>query len=85
MRFFSEMFYRLCGMRMGKGVRINSYLIMDPSMVEIGDNSTVGLGVYVRKGRKIPPGSRITSLSGMDARGIHDLERGRGVRRVPGG
>jgi carbonic anhydrase/acetyltransferase-like protein (isoleucine patch superfamily) len=132
MTFFSEMFYRLCGMRIGKRVRINSYLVMDPYMIEIGDdsvvggdavlsphvfeggflliepiriganclvggqasispgvqigdNSTVGLRVYVRKGRKIPPGSRITSLAGMDARDIHDLERGRGGRRVPGG
>jgi acetyltransferase-like isoleucine patch superfamily enzyme len=132
MTFFAEMFYRLCGMRMGKGVRINTFLIMDPYLVEIGsgsviggdavlsphvfeggtlvlapirigagclvggqayispgveigDGSTVGLRVYVRKGRRIPPHSRITSLAGMDARDVHEIERRHRGSRGPAG
>ncbi len=43
MAFMAEAFYRLCGCRLGKGVRVTTVLIFDPYLVEIGDRSTVGL------------------------------------------
>jgi acetyltransferase-like isoleucine patch superfamily enzyme len=42
MTFFSETFYRLCGMKLGRGAWINTFLIMDPYHVEIGDGTVVG-------------------------------------------
>jgi len=123
MTFFSETFYRLCGMKLGRGTWINTFVIMDPYLVEIGegtvvggdavisphvfeaghllleririgrhclvgghsylspgvtvgDGSTIGLRACLRKGRKVPPGSRISSLAGLDSRRIRSLERG---------
>ncbi len=122
MTFFAETFYRLCGCRIGKGARINTFVIIDPYLVEIGertviggdavlsphafehghlyiapirigkdcligghayispgvtigDGSTIGLRSYIRKDRRIPPGSRIMSLAGLTAREMYELER----------
>ena len=122
MTFFSETFFRICGMRLGRGARINTFLIMDPYLVEIGDGSliggdaclaphvyeggflilepirigsncligghafvapgvvvgdgsTVGVHAYIRRGKNIPPHSMISSLGGLDARRIRELER----------
>ena len=36
------LFYRMMGMKIGKGVQINSTWISDPSLIEIGDKSTIG-------------------------------------------
>ncbi|MEQ1723096.1 MAG: DapH/DapD/GlmU-related protein [Pseudobdellovibrio sp.] len=36
------MFYKMMGMKIGKGVQINSTWISDPSLVEIGEKSTIG-------------------------------------------
>jgi acetyltransferase-like isoleucine patch superfamily enzyme len=122
MTFFSETFYRLCGMKIGRGTWINTFVIMDPYLVEIGDGTVVGgdaiisphlfeaghllleririgrhcligsnayvspgvtvgdgcvvgLRAYLRKGRTVPPGSRISSLAGLDSRQIRAMER----------
>jgi acetyltransferase-like isoleucine patch superfamily enzyme len=122
MTFFSETFYRLCGMKLGRGAWINTFAIMDPYLVEIGDGTVVGgdaiisphlfegghllleririgrrcligsnayvspgvtvgdgcvvgLRAYLRKGRTVPPGSRISSLAGLDSRQIRAIER----------
>jgi hypothetical protein len=42
MTFFSETFYKLCGMKIGHGTWINTFAIMDPYLVEIGDGTVVG-------------------------------------------
>ena len=42
MTFFCETFYRLCGMKLGRGVWINTFVIMDPYLVEIGEGTVVG-------------------------------------------
>jgi hypothetical protein len=42
MTCFSETFYRLCGMMLGRGAWINPFSIMDPYLVEIGDGTVVG-------------------------------------------
>lgn len=39
---FNNIFYRWMGMKIGEGVNINSTAISDPSLIEIGDNSTIG-------------------------------------------
>lgn len=122
MTFFSEIFYRLCGMKLGRGAWINSFVIMDPYLVEIGDGTVVGgdaiitphlyegghllleririgrrcligsnayvspgvtvgdgcvvgLRAYLRKGQTVPPGTRISSLAGLDSRQIRAIER----------
>jgi acetyltransferase-like isoleucine patch superfamily enzyme len=42
MTFFAETFFRICGMRLGRGARINTFLVMDPYLVEIGAGSLIG-------------------------------------------
>jgi len=44
--------------------------------VSIGDGCVVGLRAYLRKGRTVPPGNRISSLAGLDSRRIRALEKG---------
>lgn len=39
---FSQMYYRLMGMRIGRNVTINSTAIADPSLIEMEDNVTIG-------------------------------------------
>ena len=39
---FSQLYYRLMGMRIGRGVTLNSTAIADPSLIEIGDYATIG-------------------------------------------
>ena len=39
---FSQLYYRLMGMRIGRGVTLNSTAIADPSLIELGDGVTVG-------------------------------------------
>lgn len=39
---FNHMFYRLMGMKMGRGVQINTTNISDAAMLELGDKVTIG-------------------------------------------
>ncbi len=39
---FNLLFYRLMGMKIGKGTQINTTRISDPSLIELGDNVTIG-------------------------------------------
>jgi non-ribosomal peptide synthetase-like protein len=39
---FSQLYYRLMGMRIGRGVTLNSTAIADPSLIELGDFATIG-------------------------------------------
>ncbi len=39
---FNVLFYKMMGMKVGKGVQINSVHISDPSLIELGDKVTVG-------------------------------------------
>ena len=39
---FNIMFYRLMGMRIGRGTQLNSTHISDPSLITIGENVTIG-------------------------------------------
>lgn len=39
---FSQLYYRLMGMKIGRNASINSTAIADPSLIDIGDNVTIG-------------------------------------------
>jgi acetyltransferase-like isoleucine patch superfamily enzyme len=40
--FFCNLFYRLCGCRMGRNVRLNTWILADSYLLELGDNVVVG-------------------------------------------
>lgn len=42
MTFFCNLFYRLCGCRMGRNVRLNTWVLADAYLLELGDNVVVG-------------------------------------------
>ena len=42
MTFFCNLFYRLCGCKMGKNVRLNTWVLADAYLLELGDNVVVG-------------------------------------------
>jgi acetyltransferase-like isoleucine patch superfamily enzyme len=39
---FSQMYYRLMGMKIGRHVTLNSTAIADPSLIELEDGATIG-------------------------------------------
>lgn len=43
----TNMFYKLMGMKIGKGVIINTTNISDPCLIEIGDYVTIGGSVHI--------------------------------------
>lgn len=43
----SQLFYKMMGMKVGRGVVINSTWISDPSLIELGDKVTVGGSVTI--------------------------------------
>lgn len=43
----SQLFYRMMGMKIGKGTTINSTYISDPSLIELGDHVTIGGSVTI--------------------------------------
>lgn len=47
MTFLSQMYYRLAGCRMGRGVYVNTLEVNDPYLVSIGDNSVIGGGAVI--------------------------------------
>jgi acetyltransferase-like isoleucine patch superfamily enzyme len=69
-----------------------NHLILDPIVIEancligthcyispgvhIGRNSVIGLYSFIRRGKKIPEKSRITSLSGLPMKRMYELEKG---------
>ena len=44
---FSHLFYRMMGMKIGKGTVINTTAISDPSMIELGERVTIGGSVTI--------------------------------------
>ena len=44
---FNPLFYRLMGMKIGKGVHINTTNISDPALIEIGDKVTIGGSAHI--------------------------------------
>ncbi|MCM2322352.1 MAG: hypothetical protein NDJ90_03725 [Oligoflexia bacterium] len=78
---FNTLFYRLMGMKVGKGVQINSSHISDPGLIELGDHVTIGGSAVViahyavggllviaptRIGRGATIGLRATIMGGVE-------------------
>jgi hypothetical protein len=45
-------------------------------VLTIRDGSIIGLRAYVRKGRQVPPGSRVTTVAGIPLSRALELEKG---------
>lgn len=78
---FNLIFYRLMGMKIGKGTQINSTWISDPSMIELGNKVTIGGSVTlvahygqggylvlapVKIGDKVTIGLKATIMGGVE-------------------
>jgi hypothetical protein len=64
----------------GNNVLIGGHAYISPG-VTVGDGSVIGLKAYLRRGRHVPPGSRITAVAGVSIERAIALERGT-VRKV---
>jgi hypothetical protein len=69
----------LAPVTIGKNCLIGAEAYLSPG-VTIGDGSVIGLRVHLRKGTKVPPGSHILNLAGMDPHRVYEIERGGGTR-----
>jgi hypothetical protein len=50
--------------------------------VTVGDGSVIGMHAHLRKGKQLPPGSRIASVAGLSFDRVNEIERGeRGTRK----
>jgi hypothetical protein len=58
----------------GKNCLIGGQAYLSPG-VTIGDGSVIGMKVYIRKGRQIPAGSRLTTVAGLSFQRALDLEK----------
>ncbi len=86
----NTLFYRMMGMKMGKGVHINTTNISDPGLIEIGDYVTIGgsahlIAHYGQKGylvlSKVKIGNGVTI--GMKATIMGGVEIGDGAMIGP--
>jgi hypothetical protein len=59
----------------GKNCLIGGHSYISPG-VTIGDGSVIGMKAYVRKGKQIPPGTKMTAVAGLPYSRALDLERG---------
>jgi len=59
----------------GRDCLIGGHSYISPG-VTIGDGSVIGMKAYVRKGKQVPPGTRMTTVAGMPVSRALDLERG---------
>ena len=84
------LFYRLMGMKIGKGVHINTTNISDPAMIELGNYVTIGgsvhiIGHYASKGFLIVDKVRIKDRAtvGLKATIMGNVEIGEGAAIGP--
>ena len=87
---FNHMFYRLMGMKMGRGAQINTTNISDPRLIELGDKVTIGGSVtivchYGSAGYLIiaPVKIRKGATIGLRAIIMGDVEIGENARVLP--
>ena len=80
------LFYKMMGMKIGKGSYINTTNISDPGLIELGDNVTIGGSVYIiahyaSKGYLIVDKVRIHNrvTIGLKATIMGDVEIGEGA------
>ena len=86
----SILFYRLMGMKIGKGAHINTTNISDPCLIEIEDKVTIGgsvhiIGHYASKGYLIVERVKIkkSATVGLKATIMGDVEIGEGAMIGP--
>jgi hypothetical protein len=86
----SILFYRLMGMKIGKGAHINTTNISDPRLIEIEDKVTIGgsvhiIGHYAAKGYLLvePVKIRKGATIGLKATIMGDVEIGEGATIAP--
>ena len=86
----SILFYRLMGMKIGKGAHINTTNISDPCLIEIEDKVTIGgsvhiIGHYASKGYLIVEPVKIHkgATIGLKATIMGDVEIGEGATIAP--
>lgn len=84
------LFYRMMGMKIGRGAQINTTNISDPCLIEIGDKVTIGGSVhiiahYASKGYLIvePVKIRNGATVGLKASIMGDVEIGEGATIAP--
>ena len=87
---FNPLFYRMMGMKIGKGVHINTTNISDPALIEIGDKVTIGgsahiIAHYASKGYIIVAPVKIGKgvTIGLKATIMGDVEIGDGAVIAP--
>jgi hypothetical protein len=87
---FNVLFYRMMGMKIGKGVHINTTNISDPAMIELEDYVTIGgsvhlIGHYAAKGFLIVEKVRIRkgATIGLKATVMGNVEIGEGAAIGP--
>jgi hypothetical protein len=66
--------------RIGKRCLIGAHCYISPGVI-IGEGSIIGLNSYIRQDRKLPPGSRITSVAAVDFPTARRIEKGLGKIR----
>jgi hypothetical protein len=86
----NPLFYRLMGMKVGKGVHINTTNISDPALIEIEDGATIGgsahiIAHYASKGYLIVKPVKIGKKAtiGLKATIMGDVEIGEGAVIAP--
>ena len=72
---YLNLFYRLMGMKIGRGVTINTTAIADPSLIELGDKATLGgscsiMGHYAQGGFLVVSPTRIGARATIGLRAI---------------
>jgi hypothetical protein len=84
------LFYRMMGMKIGKGAHINTTNISDPCLIEIGEKVTIGgsvhiIGHYASKGFLIAEKVKIHDRAtvGLKATIMGDVEIGEGANIGP--
>ena len=87
---FNILFYRLMGMKIGRGVQLNTVNVSDPSLIELEDKVTIGgsvtlIGHYGSGGFLIIAPVRIGkgATIGLKATIMGDVEIGEGARVLP--
>lgn len=87
---FNNLFYMLMGMKIGRGVHINSTHISDPAMIELGDKVTIGGSAviaahYAQAGYLVIAPVRIgrSATIGLRATIMGDVIIGDGARVLP--
>ena len=74
MTFFSILFFRISGCKMGANSMIGAHCYIAPG-VTIGKNCVIGLNSYIRQGKTIPDNTKLTSVGAVSFSTAGRLEK----------